>query len=84
MNKKTLIMKNRFFILLIIWTLLGAVLMYAVATSDSKNNITSVLAIVLSMAPLLGLMITLGSLKASLQFNEWLRGNKNSMYYVAG
>ena len=63
---------------------MGAALMYAVAISDINNSITSILAIVLSLSPLLGLMLTLGSLKASSQFHEWLRGNKNSIYFVAG
>ena len=77
-------MKYKFITLWIIWTLLGAVLMYAVAISDANNTITSMLATVLSISPLLGLMLTLGSIKASRQFNDWLRGNKNSMYYLAG
>lgn len=77
-------MKNRFFVLWIIWTLLGAALMYGVLSSDSKNSITLIFATVLSISPIMGLMLTLGSIKASRQFNEWLRGNKNSMYYVAG
>lgn len=77
-------MKNKFFTLWIIWTLFGAVLMYGVATSDSNNSIISIIATVVSLSPLLGLMLALGSPKASRQFHEWLRGNKNSIYYVAG
>ena len=77
-------MKNRFFILWIIWTLLGAALVYGVAVSDPNHNIASIFATVLSLSPLLGLMLTLGSLKASHQFHGWLRGNKNSVYYMAG
>ncbi len=77
-------MKNKFFILWTIWTLLGAALMYGVLSSDSKNSITLIFASVLSISPLMGLMLTLGSLKASRQFNDWLRKNKYLMYYVAG
>lgn len=77
-------MKNRFFALWIIWTLFGAVLMYIVTVSDSNNSIISIIAKVVSLSPLLGLMLALGSPKASRQFNDWLRVNKNSIYYVAG
>lgn len=77
-------MKNRFFALWISWTLFGAVLMYIVTVSDSNNSIISIIAKVVSLSPLLGLMLALGSPKASRQFNDWLRVNKNSIYYVAG
>ncbi|NOX66930.1 MAG: CPBP family intramembrane metalloprotease [Chlorobi bacterium] len=77
-------MKNKFFTLWITWTILGAILLYGVATSISDNSFVSVLAMVLSLSPLLGLTLALGSLKASSQFNNWLRGNKNSLYYTAG
>ena len=77
-------MKNKLFILWIIWTLLGALLMYGVSISDSKNSIASILAMVLSLSPLMGLMLTLGSLKASRQFSDWLTENKNSLYYLVG
>ena len=50
-------MKNRFLILWLIWTLFGVVLMYFVASSSSKNSLLSIIAIVISSAPLLGLMI---------------------------
>ncbi len=77
-------MKNRFFILFAIWTLLGALLIYAVASNDSNNSILKILATVLSIAPLFGLMLSLGSLKASQQFNTWLRKDTNSTFYIAG
>ncbi len=77
-------MKSRFFILWIIWTFLGAVLMYIAAISDAGNSIASILAVVLGLSPLLGLMLALGSPEASRQFHSWLRGNKHSNYYVAG
>lgn len=77
-------MKNRFIILWVIWTLVGACLMYTFATSDSDNSLASILAIVLGLSPLLGMMLALGSPEASRQFHSWLRGNKNSNYYVAG
>ena len=63
---------------------MGAVLMYVVAASDSNNSIISIIATVVSLSPLLGLMLALGSPKASRQFHDWLRKSKNSMYYVAG
>lgn len=77
-------MKNKFFTLWITWTILGATLLYGVAASISDNSFVSVLAMVLSLSPLLGLTLALGSLKASSQFNNWLRGNKNSLYFTAG
>ncbi len=77
-------MKNRFGILWIIWTLVGAALIYGVLASDSKNSTVSVIANVLSLSPLIGIMLALGSEKASRQFNDWLRGNQNSLVYVAG
>lgn len=77
-------MKTRFFGLWIIWTLFGAALMYGVALSETNNTILSILATVLSISPLMGLMLTLGSLNAFHQFNDWLKGDKNSIYYIAG
>ena len=77
-------MRNRFIPLWIIWTLLGAVLMYVVAASDSNKSIISILGTVVSLSPLLGLMLALGSPEGSRQFHEWLRGNKNSMYFMVG
>jgi membrane protease YdiL (CAAX protease family) len=76
-------MKNRLLLLWIIWTILGAALIFGVVFSDSSNTV-SIIATILSISPLLGLMLALGSLKASGQFNDWLRGNKNSLYYLAG
>jgi membrane protease YdiL (CAAX protease family) len=76
-------MKNKFAFLWLIWTLFGALLLYGVAVSDSSNSITSTIAKVLSLSPLMGLMLALGSLKASRQFNDWLRNHKNSNYYLA-
>ncbi|RLD55670.1 MAG: hypothetical protein DRJ05_12595 [Bacteroidetes bacterium] len=75
---------NYFILLWIIWTFLGTALMYLVASSDSKNSLISVVAIVLSLSPLIGLMLALGSPKAANQFNTWLRGKHNSIYYIAG
>jgi membrane protease YdiL (CAAX protease family) len=76
--------KNRFIILWIIWTLLAAVLVCGVAISDPDNSIVSVIALAISLSPLIGLMLALGSSKAAGQFNNWLRGNENSHYYSAG
>ena len=77
-------MKNKFFTLWITWTILGASLLYGVASSISNNSIVSILAMVLSLSPLLGLTLALGSLKASRQFSDWLRADKNSLYYTVG
>ncbi len=77
-------MKNRFGILWIIWTLVGAALIYGVMASDSKNSTVSVIANVLSLSPLIGIMLALGSEKASRQFKDWLRQNENSLVYVTG
>jgi membrane protease YdiL (CAAX protease family) len=77
-------MKNRFVILWTIWTLFGVALIYVLSVSDSKNDTISVIANVLSMSPLIGLMLTLGSEKASRQFNDWLQREKNSLVVVAG
>ncbi len=65
-------MKNKFFILWIIWTLLGAGLMYVVTASDSNNTIISIIEKVFSLSPLLGFMLALGSPEGSRQFNDWL------------
>jgi membrane protease YdiL (CAAX protease family) len=77
-------MQKRIFILWLIWTLLGAGLIYGVAASDSKNTMISIIAMVLSVSPLLGFMLALGSPKASAQFNNWLQTDKNSIFYVSG
>lgn len=77
-------MKNKFFTLWITWTILGATLLYGVATSVTNNGIVSILATVLSLSPILGLTLALGSLEASRHFNNWLRTNKNSLYYIVG
>jgi membrane protease YdiL (CAAX protease family) len=75
-------MKNKFGILWVIWTLVGVALIYGI--SESKNSVISIIANVLSLSPLIGLMLALGSVKASQQFNDWLRRDQNSLYYVAG
>ncbi len=77
-------MKNRFVILWILWTLLGVGLIYGIAASDTKSTMISIIANVLSLAPLMGVMLALGSVQASLRFNNWLRSDPNSHYYVAG
>ena len=77
-------MKNRFLISWILWTILGIALIYGVTTSDSGNNLISIIAITLSLSPIFGLMLTLGSPKNATQFNNWLRDNKNSLYYTGG
>ncbi len=77
-------MKHRFVIVWIIWTLFGIGLIYGVSISDSKNSTVTVIANVLSLSPLLGLLIALGSQTAFRQFNNWLQTDKNSIYYAAG
>lgn len=77
-------MKNKFGILWVIWTLVGVALIYGISASQSKNSVISIIANVLSLSPLIGLMLALGSVKASQQFNDWLRRDQNSLYYVAG
>jgi len=77
-------MKKRFVNLWIIWTLVGAGLIYGVAASDAKKSMIVIIANVLSISPLIGLMLALGSVKAFRQFSDWLERDRNSMYYVAG
>ena len=77
-------MKNRLLLLWLLWTLLGAVLIFEVASSDSKNTVMSTIAMVISTSPLLGLMLALGSPKAWQQFKAWLQQNTNSIFYTAG
>jgi membrane protease YdiL (CAAX protease family) len=77
-------MKKRFALLWAVWTLVGAALIYSASISDSKNSITTIIANVLSLSPIFGILLALGSLKASRQFNDWLHSEKNSLIYVAG
>jgi membrane protease YdiL (CAAX protease family) len=77
-------MKKRFLILWAIWTLFGAALIYGISASNAKNNIATINANVLSLSPLLGILLALGSTKASRQFIDWLHDEKNSLYYVSG
>jgi membrane protease YdiL (CAAX protease family) len=77
-------MKNKLLLLWLLWTLLGAVLIFEVASSDSKNTVMSTIAMVISTSPLLGLMLALGSPKAWQQFKAWLQQNTNSIFYTAG
>ena len=77
-------MKNKFISLWILWSLLGALLIYAVVSSDSNNDTLTMIAMILSFSPILGFMLALGSPKASYQFKDWLKENKNSLYYLTG
>lgn len=77
-------MKSKFFILWIIWSLLGAVLIFAVSSGDSKNTLMQIIAMVTGTAPLLGLLLTFGSPDAAQYFKNWLRKDKNSIFYTAG
>lgn len=76
-------MKKRFFVLWILWSLFGAALVFFAA--DSKNTILATMGEVVSLSPLIGLLLTLGSEKASTLFKSWITNNKNAFYYlVAG
>ncbi len=77
-------MKTKFITLWILWSLLGALLIYGVSSSDSDKNMLTLVALVLSFSPLLGLMLALGSPKAAEQFNNWIKENQNALYYIAG
>ena len=77
-------MKNRFLLLLIIWTLFGVALIYGISALDSKKSTISIIANVLSLAPLMGGLLALGSPKAMKQFKNWLESDKNSIYFTAG
>lgn len=77
-------MKKRILILWFIWTLFGAVLIFEVASSDSKKTIMDVIAMVISTSPLLGLLLALGSPKAWQQFKDWLGKNAHSIFYISG
>lgn len=77
-------MKKRFWILWLIWTLVGALLIFEATSSGSKNNTMSVISLTLSGSPLLGLLLALGSPKAMQQFKGWLQKNTHSFFYVAG
>ena len=77
-------MKTKFATLWIIWTFLGALLVYVAVGSDSKNDIFTTTAMIVSLAPLMGIMLTMGSVKAFHQFKNWIDYNQNSQYYIAG
>ena len=77
-------MKNKFVILWVMWTLVGGALIYGIAASDTKSTMISIIANVLSLAPLMGIMVALGSVKAFSRFNDWLHSDPKSHYYVAG
>ncbi len=77
-------MKNRLLVLWFVWALLGAALIFEIESSNSKNTIITVIAMVISTSPLLGLVLALGSPKALVQFKGWLQKDKNSIIYIAG
>ena len=73
-------MKTKFITLWIIWTLLGGVLF----SVFSNNSTLTIVAIVSSLSPILGLLLALGSPKALKQFKNWIEETKNSNYIIAG
>ncbi len=77
-------MKIKFVLLWVIWTLAGVALSYGVSASDPKNGLVSVIGTVLSLSPLIGLLLALGSLKGAQQFMDWLRNDKNSIVWLGG
>lgn len=77
-------MKSKFISLWIIWTFLAALLIYAAIASGSSNNELIILAKVINLSPLLGIMLTLGSVEASDEFKKWINFNKNSSFYITG
>jgi membrane protease YdiL (CAAX protease family) len=76
-------MKSRIFILWFIWTLFGSLLIYGVSASDPKNTPIEIAAMVASVSPLIGFMLALGSPKAFIQFNNWIRKEQNSILYIS-
>lgn len=77
-------MKNKFFILWFVWSLIGAALIFAVTSGESENTAMQIFAMVISTAPLLGLLLTLGSANAAQYFKTWVLNDRNSIYYLAG
>ena len=66
------------------WTVFGALLIFAVAFLYSSKSILNTAVMMLSYAPLTGLFLALSSPSACLQFNNWLKEDKNSLYYLGG
>ena len=77
-------MKNRLLILWLIWAVFGAALIFEIESSDSKSTMLTVIAMVISTSPLLGLLLALGSSEALVQFKTWLQKDKHSIVYTAG
>lgn len=77
-------MKGRFFILWLFWSLAGAALIYGVSGPGSKQTVMEFISMSVSISPLLGLMLVLGSSKVAQQYKAWLHRDKNSIYYIAG
>jgi len=77
-------MKSRLAILWIIWTLLSTLLIVGVSMSESDGSPLTIIAHTLSLAPLMGLMLALGSTRAAARMNAWLAENNPSAYYLGG
>ena len=77
-------MKTKLTTLWIIWTLLAALLMFGITSSEENNNTLTILARVLSLPPIMGLLLALGSPKALEQFKSWIKETRNSNYIIAG
>lgn len=77
-------MKSRLIVLWVIWSLFGAVLVSGVSIYETEGELTAIIANTISLAPLLGLLLALGSTRAAGEFNAWLRTGKHPFWYVGG
>ena len=75
-------MRNRFFILWLIWTLMSSLLVYVAVSSDPSNTLPLVISTVLSLSPLMGGILALGSVKSAEQFKTLLKKSEYSVFYA--
>jgi len=66
------------------WTILGALLVYLAVGTGTKSDLLTTVAMIVSLAPLMGIMLAMGSVKDFQSFKKWMFFNKNSQYYIAG
>ncbi len=74
----------KFYMFWIIWTVFGSVLIYGVSSSEGDLATSTIIVSIISLAPLLGIMLTMGVAQAANQFNDWVEKDKYSMYILAG